>query len=221
MAKLNIQIYRNEYYEQSQLWGGTIKEPEKERLNATLSMIPTDVKTILDIGCGDGGDIDFLSSNFDNLVVHGIDVSLKAIENAIQLNSNKNNISFECKNWKDLDDAQYDIIYISNVYHFFNLTDREAFIFKIQNILKQNGLFILSTLSSNDKQYFGKGAPVKNDPNSFQGQYFIHFCSENELREDFKFLKITDLFEYFQKNYAKDIEYHTMWLLIGEKVDSN
>jgi cyclopropane fatty-acyl-phospholipid synthase-like methyltransferase len=176
--------------------------------------------TFLDIGCGDGRDVDFISSNLDNLIIRGIDVSLKAIENAIDLNSNTDNVTFECMDWKSLDDTQYDIIYISNVYHFFNIADRNAFIFKIKKILKSDGFFFLSTLSSNDKQYYGKGISVKNDPNSFQSEFFIHFCSEDELREDFKFLKILDLFEYFQKNYSKDIEYHTMWILIGENINS-
>jgi len=173
--------------------------------------------TFLDIGCGDGRDIDFISSNFDNLIIKGIDISLKAIENAIELNSTKKNITFECMDWKDLDDTQYDIIYISGVYHFFNIVDRNAFIFKIKKILKAPGYFFMSTLSSNDTQYYGKGVPVKNDPNSFQSEFFLHFSSKEELLNDFKFLKIIDLFEFFHKNYAKDIEYHTMWLLIGRK----
>ena len=176
--------------------------------------------TFLDIGCGDGRDINFISSNLDNLTIRGIDISLKAIENAIELNSNKDNVTFECMDWKDLDDTQYDIIYISGVYHFFNMADRNIFIFKIKKILKSHSFFFLSTLSSNDKQYYGKGVSIKNDPNSFQSEFFIHFCSEDELREDFKFLKIVDLFEYFHKNYSKDIEYHTMWILIGENVNS-
>ena len=173
--------------------------------------------TFLDIGCGDGRDIDFISSNLENLIIRGIDISLKAIENAISLNLKKENAKFECMDWKDLDDTQYDIIYSSGLYHFFNITNRIAFIFKIKNILKSHGYFFLSTLSSNDKQYFGKGKPVENDPNSFQNEFFLHFCSDDELREDFKFLKIIDLFEFFHKNYDKDIDYHTMWLLIGKK----
>ena len=173
--------------------------------------------TFLDIGCGDGRDIDFISSNLENLIIRGIDISLKAIENAISLNLKKENAKFECMDWKDLDDTQYDIIYSSGLYHFFNITNRIAFIFKIKNILKSHGYFFLSTLSSNDKQYFGKGKPVENDPNSFQSEFFLHFCSDDELREDFKFLKIIDLFEFFHKNYDKDIDYHTMWLLIGKK----
>ena len=172
--------------------------------------------TFLDIGCGDGRDINYLSSHLDNLIIHGIDISLKAVEDAIQLNSNKPHTTFECKNWIELDDTQYDIIYISGVYHFFKVTEREAFIYKIKRILKPHGLFFLSTLSSNDTQYYGKGIPVKNDPNSFQSEYFLHFSSEEELRENFKFLKIFDLFEYFHKNYAKDTKYHTMWMLISK-----
>jgi len=183
-------------------------------------LIKSNQFTFLDIGCGDGRDIDFISSNLDNLIIRGIDISLKAIENAIELNSNKDNVTFECMDWKDLDDTQYDIIYISGVYHFFNIADRNTFIFKIKKILKSHGFFFLNTLSSNDKQYYGKGVSVKNDPNSFQNEVFIHFCSEDELREDFKFLKIVDLFEYFHKNYSKDTEYHTMWILIGKKVNS-
>ncbi len=192
--------------------------------NVTLNFLKKRIRisdqfTFLDIGCGDGRDIDFISMNLNNLIIHGIDISSKAIENAIQRNSNKRNITFECIDWKDLDDTQYDIIYISNVYNFFNLKVRKAFISKIQKILKPNGFFFLSTLSTNDKQYYGKGIAVKNDPNSFQSEYFIHFSSEDELREDFKFLKIFKLFEYFQKNYAKDTKYHTMLILIGERIN--
>jgi len=176
--------------------------------------------TFLDIGCGDGSDIEFISSNLDNLIIRGIDISLKSIENAIELNSNKDNVTFECMDWKDLDDTQYDIIFISGAYHFFNITDRNTFILKIKKILKANGFFFLSTLSSNDKQYYGKGVSVKNDPNSFRSDFFTHFCSEEELREDFKFLNVIDLFEYFHKNYSKDTEYHTMWLLIGKNANS-
>jgi cyclopropane fatty-acyl-phospholipid synthase-like methyltransferase len=172
--------------------------------------------TLLDIGCGEGRDIYYISANFDNLTIKGIDISLKAIEKAIDLNSNKKNVTFQCMDWKDLDDTQYDIIYMSGVYHFFNLAERTSIISKIRKILKINGFFFLTALSSSDTQYYGKGVPVPNDPNSFQSEFFLHFCSKEELQADFKFLKIFDLFEFFHKNYSKDIEYHTMWLLIGK-----
>ncbi len=174
--------------------------------------------TFLDIGCGEGGDIDFISSNLDNLTMRGIDISSRAIKKAVELYSDKDNITFERMDWKELDDTQYDIVYMSGVYHFFNIANRNAFISKLKKILKSPGFFILSTLSSNDMQYYGKGVALKNDPNSFQSEYFLHFSSEDELREDFKFLKIVDLFEFFHKNYSNDTEYHTMWMMIGENI---
>ena len=173
--------------------------------------------SLLDIGCGEGWDINFISSTFKNIRIRGIDISSNAIKKATKLNSNKNNITFECMDWKSLDETQYDIIYISGVYHFFKIDDRIAFISKIKRILKQNGLFFLSTLSSNDTQYYGKGLLVKNDPNSFQSEYFLHFSSKEELLEDFNFLRILDVSEFYHKNYAKDIAYHTMWFLAGKK----
>jgi cyclopropane fatty-acyl-phospholipid synthase-like methyltransferase len=119
--------------------------------------------------------------------------------------------------WKDLDETSYDIIYSSGVYHFFNLKERNKFISKIKKILKPKGYFILNTLSSSDKQYYGKGIPLTNDSNSFQtDQYYLHFCSEEEIKIEFSFLSILKLFEYFHKNRSKDTECHKMWLLIGK-----
>ncbi len=171
--------------------------------------------TFLDIGCGDGRDIAYLSSNLENLTMRGIDISKEAIDNATELNSCNENVAFTRMDWKDLDDTPYDIIYTSGVYHFFPLLERRAFISKVKTILNPNGFFILNTLSANDTQYYGEGESVKGDPNSFQGEYFIHFCSERELRKDFGFLTILDLSEYFHKNYSHDRDYHTMWILVG------
>ena len=174
-------------------------------------------RSFLDIGCGNGKDIDFMTQFFRNFNIHGIDISSKSIERAIHLNEKRDNVKFECKNWKELGNQRYDIVYISGVYHFFNLIERLEFIRKIQQILKPHGYFILSTLSSNDKQYFSLGKPVPNDPNSFQRDYYLHFSSKEELMQDFSFLKISELSEFFHKNYTSDLEFHTMWFLIGKK----
>lgn len=172
--------------------------------------------SFLDIGCGNGRDIDYLSSEFENFTFRGIDISQGVIERVRDLTSGKDNVSFECMDWKDLDNAQYDIIYMSGVYHFFPLAERRAFRGELKNILTPEGFFFLSTLSSNDTQYYGQGEAVEGDPNSFQSEYFLHFSSERELRKDFGFLRIVELSEYFHKNYAHDTDYHRMRLLIGE-----
>lgn len=195
-----------------------VSKPARDTLNLLLKELPSSSSfSFLDIGCGDGRDISFFSSQLNNLKFRGIDISKEAIQKAVARNSNDKKITFECMDWKELDNTQYDIIYTSGVYHFFPLADRITFLQKITNILKPQGFFILTTLSANDTQYFGQGDPVENDPNSFQSDYFIHFSSEEELRQDFSFLKLTHLYEYFHKNYAQDTEYHTMWLVLGRK----
>lgn len=42
------------YYDQFEGWGGRLDDTEKYRVNKTVSVIPNDVKSIIDIGCGDG-----------------------------------------------------------------------------------------------------------------------------------------------------------------------
>lgn len=42
------------YYNDSRWWGGDVDAPNRERIERTLMMIPADVTTVLDLGCGDG-----------------------------------------------------------------------------------------------------------------------------------------------------------------------
>jgi 2-polyprenyl-3-methyl-5-hydroxy-6-metoxy-1,4-benzoquinol methylase len=51
---VNNLSYFNEYYEQPSLWGNELTSLERERIQKTIEFIPEDVKSILDIGCGDG-----------------------------------------------------------------------------------------------------------------------------------------------------------------------
>ncbi len=52
---LLLQLNRKmDYYEQEDLWGGELTEKEQGRIETIHSLIPDDVRTILDAGCGDG-----------------------------------------------------------------------------------------------------------------------------------------------------------------------
>ena len=76
--------YKEEYYEQSILWDCNFLEipAEKERLEKIIKIIPSDVQTILDVGCGNGVFVntltDILPGRFDRIV--GVDSSKEALK---------------------------------------------------------------------------------------------------------------------------------------------
>jgi cyclopropane fatty-acyl-phospholipid synthase-like methyltransferase len=170
---------------------------------------------ILDIGCGEGKDDLYLAQSIINRRIVAIDPSRKAIHKARVTLSGEKDVEFHTIGFKELDENdQFDVILLSGVYHFFKKVDRGLFREKIKKILKPNGWFFLSTLSSNDTQYYDKGTPVPDDPNSFKGITYLHFASKSEIMEEFSFLEIIKLDEYYHKNYAADTDYHTMWMLV-------
>ena len=180
-----------------------------------ITVNPNDI--ILDIGCGEGKDDLYMAQSLKNRRIVAIDPSRKAIHKAKVNLSGENDVEFHTIGFKELDENnQFDVILNSGVYHFFNKVERDLFREKIKKILRPHGWFFLSTLSNNDTQYYGKGTPVPNDPNSFKkkGLPYLHFASKSELMEEFSFLEIIKLDEYFHKNYASDTDYHTMWMLV-------
>lgn len=66
---------------------------EEQRIQATISLIPEDVKTILDVGCGEGKITNRLANSFR---VYGIDTSLKQLKkfSRTKLCSDANQIAF-------------------------------------------------------------------------------------------------------------------------------
>jgi len=64
------------YYESFKGWGSDIDEREKERVTKTLSIIPSDVNSVVDVGCGDGRITNRLKT-FERVV--GLDFSKAAL----------------------------------------------------------------------------------------------------------------------------------------------
>ena len=75
--------YYQDHYEQSEIWGEKSltahqkKLSEQERVKQTLSYIPEDVSTILDVGCGDGRITNELSLQYQTI---GIDISWESLK---------------------------------------------------------------------------------------------------------------------------------------------
>lgn len=69
-----------DYYDNPELWGCSVEELHPsvaERIRATVALIPPDVQTILDVGCGDGAITNELARKYD---VVGLDISAEALK---------------------------------------------------------------------------------------------------------------------------------------------
>ena len=101
-----------QYYEQPNLWGNKLEGAELERVEEIISLIPKDVKTILEVGCGDG----FATYYFDKEIdlVEGGDIS----ENMISNNPvDKDRLKIIDAEDLNLPDESYDLVYTWEVLH--------------------------------------------------------------------------------------------------------
>ncbi len=174
---------------------------------------------ILDLGCGYGRDAIFLSRNVRCNVL-GIDNSQEAIALAQKrIGQAESQVSFECCDFRQMADSQFDVIFASNLYQLLNFEDRKAFRDVVRKALKGGGLLFMNALSTNDPEHFGKGEAVPNDENSFRDEKFLHFCTRQELEGDFGFLVIKELYEheYYEPRSSGETHHHISWLLLGVK----
>lgn len=67
-----------EYYEQEKLRGRMLTLEQQDRVDKTLNLVPNDIRSVLDMGCGDGRITNRLSERFEFVV--GTDLSYNALK---------------------------------------------------------------------------------------------------------------------------------------------
>lgn len=73
--------YQMEYYEIEDFWNSEPTESDMERIQKVSELIPSDVTSILDVGCGNGIFVNYLIDQPRKFIrVHGVDRSLTAIK---------------------------------------------------------------------------------------------------------------------------------------------
>ena len=77
MSNSNINTFTS-YYEQAELWGSTLSPKQLMRIDQTLSLVPNGIRSVLDVGCGDGKITNSLSERFEFVV--GTDFSHSALK---------------------------------------------------------------------------------------------------------------------------------------------
>ena len=80
----------------------------------------------------------------------------------------------------------------------------------------------MSTLSIGDLQHSGKGIAVRGEQNSFiepNGNGYLHFCTKEELLNDFSFLDVIQLYPLdYQEQRVGGSHNHISWVLIASNL---
>jgi len=150
----------------------------KRMSDEVFKLINSSIKTIIDIGCGDGTYTSEIKNKFPNINITGIDPSDNAIETA---KKKYPNITFLNKNIYDLESLKtqkYDLCIIRGVlHHISNQSLAIKNVKQISNemiIIEPNGNnFILKYIEKTSKYH------IEHEEQSFSSKKLVNFCISN------------------------------------------
>jgi len=205
--------YWNKTYNKSDAFG---TGPTKLAVLAYKPMIENRVKTILELGCGQGRDSLFFAEK--GYMVTAIDFSENAInflKEIIEQRQIKNlkvklqdvTMKFNFKN-------KFDCVYSNLTLQFFDKSELVDIFAKVSKALQKNHLFIFSTKKSGDK-YYNVGKKVDNNAFILNGitRYFFEQKEIENMLE--KFFEIKE----FEKNSHTNLDgtISVWWHLVVRK----
>ncbi len=230
------------YREAGKVWGDGPSELARLAV-ARLSFAAGRGFGLLDVGCGYGRDSIFLAAELGCRVV-GIDPSPAAVSAARRGRRGDLDVEFEAADpvtfgaqaaaaagvaaedetvaavedeavAGEVTTAAFDVVFVSGVYHLLPLPRRRDFAAALPALVRPGGLLFLSTLSPRDPQHYAKGRPVEGEERSWFGHCYLHFCTADELADDFAGLELLDLEErsYDERLADGRVHHHTSWFL--------
>jgi cyclopropane fatty-acyl-phospholipid synthase-like methyltransferase len=129
-----------------------------------------------------------------------------------------NTAEFACLDIGEVE-GTFDVIYAANFYQVLDAYERSRFRRIMYGLLRPRGWFFLMTLSTNDPEEYGRGQQVPDEENTFRTDHLRHFCTEEELRQDFSTFEMHDLREkaYDEPHLNGPTHHHIAWFLMARK----
>lgn len=136
---------KNLYYEQKAFWDidYLFIPAEKERISKTIELIPSDIESILDVGCGNGA---FLNSLSDNFKKTGLDMSEEALRHvkAPTVLGNSSELPFE--------ERSYDLVTCLEVLEHLPQKD---FLLTLNELTRVSKKYILISVPNDENLEYG------------------------------------------------------------------
>lgn len=130
------------YYESDTFWNPqNIKSGEKERIIDTYKLIPEDVNSIADIGCGNGIFSNYIAEKNKKIKVIGIDESKSALK-YVKTNKKEGNITS-----LPLQDREYDLVAALEVVEHLSTEDYKLALKELARVSKK---YILISVPNNE-----------------------------------------------------------------------
>jgi len=158
--------------------------PTKLAKYAEATLTKSNVKKILEVGCGQGRDaLHFAQLGYD---VDAFDISRNAIKSIKNQKEklhldNLNVITQDCSKKFVFEKKQFDFVYSNLALQFFELESLDTIFKEISRVLKNDSLVLFSTKKEGDKYYnFGE----KISEYSFKNNGIIRYFFPREILEN-------------------------------------
>ena len=180
----------SDYYEQKELWNRELTDQETERITLFSKMIPDDVKTILDAGCGAGA----LTNTIQGYIITGVDRSKEALTHYRhkRVQGSLDNLNF--------DDDSFDLIVCSDVLEHLPADIYSKTISELKRVSKK---YILIISPNNEDLEANQGKCI-NCSTVFHINYHIRSLGLNDIvtlfRDDYAPL----IYTYFGEPWSSD-----------------
>lgn len=181
---MNTAAYWNNYWQKRKDYG--VNDFAKK----AYDLIKTkDLKTLLDLGCGNGNDAIYFTSK--GLKVTAMDIAENEIEKLKIKHKKIEGVAgkIEELNFKE---NSFDIVYAHLSLHYFDDKTTQRIFNKIYEILRKNGLFFIKCKSIKDP-LFGQGEKIEE--NVYKKEHIRHFFTKEYMAEKLKKFKIISLKE--------------------------
>jgi trans-aconitate 2-methyltransferase len=169
---------------EGRIWGGS---PSRTAERAEEIFRTNGVKTVLVPGAGYGRNSEFFADR--GYEVTGIEVSDEALRMAPAntavryVRGSVLEVPLGC--------GQYDAVYCFNVLHLFLRDDRDLFLGKCRDALREDGIAFFVVFSEKEPQ-FGRGRIVEENTFESKPGRPTHFFTEEDLRESFRGFEVID-----------------------------